>query len=89
VSNGVDWIRDFGRFTLKVKILSFNTGNTVFPVFTFRSPSNNFVLIEYYSEEGVVLRLLSWGKFKLRKEKRYETEGIVLNSSVGVGVSVH
>ena len=82
----IDRIRDFCWFTLKVKILSFSTGNTVFPVFTFRSPSNNFMLIECYSEESMILRLLLCRRSKLRKEKRYEAEGIILNSSVGVSV---
>jgi len=47
------------------------------------------MLIECHSEENVILRLLPCKKSKLRKEKRYEAEGIVLNSSVGVGISVH
>jgi hypothetical protein len=34
-------------------------------------------------------RLLPCRKSKLRKEKRYEAKGIVLDSSVGVGVGVH
>jgi len=73
-------------YGFKLKILSLSTGNTVFPVFTFRSTLNNFVLIECCSQESMILRLLPGRRSKLRKEKGYETEGIILNSSIGISV---